>query len=78
MVVPRLRVECELQLPAYTGATATRESSHILQPSIACGNQILNPLSEAWDQTLILMDANWVLYALSHNGTSLFVFGKMV
>ena len=32
--------------------------------------QLLNPLSKARDQTCILMDTNWVLNLLSHNGNS--------
>ena len=56
MEVPRLGVESELQLPAYTTATGTRDLSHV------CGlhhsspqHQILNPLIEARDQTRDLM-----------------------
>ena len=50
MEVPRLGVESELQLPAYTTAIATQDSScvcdlhHSSRP-----RQILNPLSEARD-----------------------------
>ena len=56
MDVPRLGVKWELQLPAYTIATAT---------------QILNPLSkEAMDQIYILMDTSRVRNPLSHNGNS--------
>ena len=61
MEVPRLGVESELQLPAYTTATAT------LDPSLICDlhqssqqHQILNTLTEAWDRTCILMDTSWV------------------
>ena len=61
MEVPRLRVESELLLPAYATATAMRDPSHI------CGlhhsswqHQILNPLTEARDQTHILMDTSQV------------------
>jgi len=56
MEVPRLGVELELQLSAYTTATAMQD------PSLICGlhysslqSQILNPLSEARDQTRNLM-----------------------
>ena len=64
MDVPRLGVGSELQLPAYTTATATRD------PRCVCDlhgssrqRQILNPLSEAGDQTLIVMDtSSWVIY----------------
>ena len=62
------RVESELQLPAYTTATATRN------PSLVCDIhhssrqlQILNPLSKARDRTCILMDTSRMLNPLSHN-----------
>ena len=58
--VPRLRVESELQLPAYNTATATPDLSHICKSSGQY--QILNPLSEARDLTRILMDTSWVHY----------------
>ena len=59
MEVPRLQVELELYLPAHATATAMRYLSqgcdlhHSSQQ-----RQILNPLSEARDQTCILMDAS--------------------
>ena len=66
--VPRLGVKSELQLLAYTTATAMPE------PSCVCDlhhslwkRQILNPLSKARDQTHILTDNNQVLNPLSHN-----------
>ena len=34
MEVPRLGVESELQLLAYTTGTATRDPSHILRPTL--------------------------------------------
>ena len=57
MEVPRLGVQSELQLPAYTAATATPDPSHIcdLQHS-ARQCWILNPLSETRDRTHILKD----------------------
>ena len=42
--VPRLGVESELQLPAYTTATATLDLQHSLQQ-----RWILNPLNKAGD-----------------------------
>ena len=66
MKIPRLGVESELQLPAYATDMAT------LDPSCICNLcsslqqcWILNPLSEARDQT------RGVLNLMSHNGNSL-------
>ena len=61
--VPRLGVELELQLPAYTTASATPDPSHICNLyHSAWPHQILNPLSEARDGTHILMDTSQVHY----------------
>ena len=61
MEVPRLRAESELKPPAYTSATAMPD------PGLICDlhhsswqRQILNPLSEARDQTWVLMDARQI------------------
>ena len=61
MEVLRLGVKSEVQLPAYTTATSTQD------PSLICDlhhssqqRQILNPLSEARDQTCSLMDASQI------------------
>ena len=57
MEVPRLGIESELQLLAYTTATATLDLSHIHDlHHILQQHQILNPLSEAKVWTHILMD----------------------
>ena len=63
MEVPRLRVESERELPAHTTATATSD------PRRVCGlhhssrqHRIPNPLSEARDQTQVLMDTSQVHY----------------
>ena len=55
--VPSLRVELELQLPAYTTATARPDPSCIckLHHSLE-QRQIINLLNEARDQTHIFMD----------------------
>ena len=71
MKVPRPGVESELQLLAYTTATATRDPScicelhHILQK-----HRILNPLSEAKNQTHILMDISQIHNLLNHKRNS--------
>ena len=68
MEVSRLRVELELQLPAYVTAMATPDLScfcdlcHSLQQC-----QIFNPLSEARNQTHILMDDSRGLHPLSQD-----------
>ena len=63
MVVSRLGVQSELQLPTYATATA------MLGPSCICDlphnlqqSQIPNPLSKARDQTSILIVTSWVPY----------------
>ena len=59
MEVPRLGLERELQLPAYTTATATCRIRATSVTYAACRLQqrwILNPLSEARNRTLILME----------------------
>ena len=63
MEVPRLGVESQLQLLAYTTATATQDQSPICDVHhISQQRQILNPLSEAKDLTRIFMDTSWVRY----------------
>ena len=57
MKVPRLGVELELQ------PTATRDRScvfNLYHSSQHC--QMLYPLSEARDQTHVLMDSSWIPY----------------
>ena len=70
MKVPRLGVELELQLPAYTTATTVR------YPSLICDlhhssqqHQIFNPLSEARHRAHMLMDTSYVVNP-SHKGNS--------
>ena len=61
MEVPRLGVESDLQLPAYTKATATLDLSHVCNLHHSSQqHQILNPLSKARDRTRILMDPSRV------------------
>ena len=62
MEVSRLGVQLELQLQAYT--IATQDPSWVCDlhhSSWEC--QILNPLSEARDQTCVLMVISRVLYS---------------
>ena len=85
MEVSRLGLESELQLPACTTAMATWDLSYVWQLHHSSWQfWILNPPSEARDQTLILMDTSWihfhcttmgmstsqVLNSLSHNGNA--------
>ena len=51
----------ELELPAYTTATATQDPSRVYK--LCCSlrqHRILNPLSRARDRTSILRDTSWV------------------
>ena len=78
MEVPRLGVESELQLPAYTTATARQDLSCICNlHQSSRQSQILNPLSKERDQTRVLMDTIWVHYCWVTTGTpSEFIFKK--
>ena len=74
MEVPRRGVELELQLPAYTTATATQDPSLICDLYYSSGQcWILNPLSEARDQTCVLMDASQIPFFWATMGTP-FIF----
>ena len=71
MEVPRLGIKLELQLPAYTTATAMPDLSCIC--NLCCSlhhGWILNPLSKARDRTHIFIDKSWVLNPLSHSKNS--------
>ena len=75
MEVPRLGVEMELQLPAYTTVTETRD------PSCVCNLHcslwqcwILNLLSSARDQTCVLIDTSLGSLPLNHNRNFLISF----
>ena len=71
VVVSRLEVKSELQLLAYTTATTTQDPRHICDcQSSLPRHQILNPLSKARDQTLILMDTSQFCFCCSTMGTS--------
>ena len=69
MEVPRRGAESELQLPAYT--TATPDPSHVCDlHHSSLQHQIFNPLSDARDQTHILLGTSRVSNPPSHNGNS--------
>ena len=75
MEIPSLGVKSELQLLANTTATVMPYSSQICElqhSSQQC--QILNPLSEARDQTHILMDTSYIHYHWATTGTPQEVF----
>ena len=76
MDVLRLGVKLEWQPLAYTTATATatQDPSHICDLHHSSQQHwILNPLSEARDQTCILTDPSQVRSLLSHKGNSPYI-----
>ena len=71
MEVPRLGVKSEWQLPAYATATATWDLRCVCDLHHSSQQrQILNPLSEAGDQTCVLMDAGHIRFCWVMMGTS--------
>ena len=71
MEVPRLGVESKLQLLAYTTATAMPDLSLICDLHHSSQHRrILNPLSEARDQSYVLMGTSWVHFHCTAMGTS--------
>ena len=70
MEVPRLGVESKLHLLAYATATATLDPSCIFNLHHSSQqSQILNPVSEARNQTHILIVTSQVLYHWATTGT---------
>ena len=73
MEVPRLGVESELQLPAYSIAIAMPELSPVCNPHNSSWKyQIINPLSKARYQTCVLMDTSRILFFM------IFIFSIIV
>ena len=71
MEVPRPGMKSKLQLLAYVTATSLPDPSCICNLHCSLRQcQILNPRSEARDQSHILMDTSWVLNPLSYNRNS--------
>ena len=70
MEVPRLGVESQMQLPAYTAAAATPDPSSLCSlHHSSWQRRILNPLSEARDRTCVLMDTGQVHFCCATMGT---------
>ena len=70
MEVPRLGVQLELQLPAYATAIAKWDPSRICDlHQSSWQHQILNPLSEARDQTFNLMVPSQIRFHFTTTGT---------
>ena len=73
--VPRLGAQLELQLPAYTTATATSDPSHLCDlhdSSQQC--RILNPLNEATDGTWNLMVPSQICFLCATIGSPIYLF----
>ena len=74
MEAPRLGVESELQLLAYTTFTATWDPSYVFELQHSHSSQqrqIPDSLSKAKGGIRILMDTSWFLNPLSHSRNSL-------
>ena len=70
-----LGVESELQLRAYTTATATSDLRRVCNLHHSSQQLwILNPLRKARDQTCILMGPSWICFCYSTMGTPPAVF----
>ena len=70
MQIPRLGVELELQMLAYTTATATRVPSHVCNlHHRSRQRRILNPLIEARNRTCNLMVPSRIHFCCTMTGT---------
>ena len=70
MEFPRLGVESELQLLAYTTATATQDPHCVCSLHHSSGQcQILNPLREARDRTHHLVVTSQIHFHCTTTGT---------
>ena len=67
--VPKLGVELEIQVPAYSRATATQDLSRVCDLHHSSWQCWILPMSEARDWTRILMDPSWVCYHWAMRGT---------
>ena len=73
MEVPRLGVKSELQLLAYTTASATQDASRVCDLHHS-SHRILNPLREARDRTRNLMIPSQIRFCYATMGTPHFNF----
>ena len=70
MEVSRLGGESKLQLPNYTTGTAVQDPSLICNPQHSSWqSQIPDPLSQARNQTQILMDTSWIRFHCATTAT---------
>ena len=70
MEVPRLGVESELQLPAYTTATVMEDLRRVCSLHHSSRQRrILNPLSEARDRTWNVMVPSQICFSSATTGT---------
>ena len=79
MEVPRLGVELELQLPAYTTGKAMQDLSLVFNlhhSSRQCG--FLNALSKSRDRTCNFMVTSWIRFCCPTTGTPSFTFSLSV
>ena len=74
MEVPRLGVELELYLLAYTTAKQCRiQVTSVTYPTAHGNAGILNPLSKARDRICILMDPRHIRFHCATTGTPLLI-----
>ena len=79
MEIPRLGGKSELQLLAYTTATATLDLSHICDLHCSLWQcWILNPLTKARDRTCVLMDTSQICFCWATTGTPQTKFSNVV
>ena len=69
MEVPRLEVQSELQLLAYTTATATQDRSCICEILLHLATPDPNSLSKARDGNQVLMDTGQIRFRCATRGT---------
>ena len=78
MKVPRLGVELELQLPAYTTAEQLGVHAVSVTYTVAHSNaRSFNPLSEVGAQTCVFMDTSWIRFCCTTTGTPMTEFFKI-